>query len=507
MADAVGQSVSIRLAGRSSTDEAVEFTASGRTITFPGFLRAYVESRDEGAAGDDDHGSDDAERRLPRVERGQQLDTRELEAKGHSTTPPSRYTEPSLVARLEELGIGRPSTYASIMQTIQDRGYVWKKGSALVPTFVAFAVINLLEQHFAQLVDYDFTASLEQELDEIAAGDLGRVDWLTEFYFGGEGRHAGGIAASGGLKSVIGQRLEEIDARGVNSIPLQATGPNGERVVVRVGRYGPYLQVGGEDGPRVSLPEDLAPDELTQEKVEELLAAPSGDRTLGTDPESGLPVVVKAGRYGPYVTTVVPEGSKEAPRTASLFSSMSPESVTLDDALKLLTLPRTVGAAPDGEEIQALNGRYGPYLKKGTDSRSLESEDRLFTVTLDEALAVFAQPKQRGRRAAAAPLKELGADPVSQGTVTVREGRFGPYVTDGETNASLRKGDDVESITLERAAELLADRRNNPSTKKATKKKATAKKTTAKKATTTGKTTAKKATKKATAGSDAVPAG
>ncbi|MGY1759956.1 type I DNA topoisomerase [Geodermatophilus sp. SYSU D00779] len=511
MADAVGQSVSIRLAGRSSTDEAVEFTASGRTITFPGFLRAYVESRDEGAAGDDDHGSDDAERRLPRVERGQQLDTRGLEAKGHTTTPPSRYTEPSLVARLEELGIGRPSTYASIMQTIQDRGYVWKKGSALVPTFVAFAVVNLLEQHFAQLVDYDFTASLENELDEIAAGDLGRVDWLTEFYFGGEGRHAGGIAASGGLKSVIGQQLEEIDARGVNSIPLRATGPNGEPVVVRVGRYGPYLQVGGEDGPRVSLPEDLAPDELTQEKVEELLAAPSGDRELGTDPESGLPVVVKAGRYGPYVTTVVPEGSKESPRTASLLSSMSPETVTLDDALKLLTLPRTVGTAPDGEGIQALNGRYGPYLKKGTDSRSLESEDRLFTVTLDEALAIFAQPKQRGRRAAAAPLKELGADPVTQGAITVREGRFGPYVTDGETNASLRKGDDVESITLARAAELLADRRANPSTrKKATKKKAAAKKTTATRTTAkaTAKTAAAKKTtaRKATADSDAVPA-
>jgi DNA topoisomerase I len=517
MADAVGQSVSIRLAGRSSTDEAVEFTASGRTITFPGFLRAYVESRDESPAGDDDHGSDDAERRLPRVERGEQLDTRELVAKGHSTTPPSRYTEPSLTARLEELGIGRPSTYVSILQTIQDRGYVWKKGAALVPTFTAFAVINLLEQHFAQLVDYDFTASLEQELDEIAAGDLGRVDWLTEFYFGGEGRHAGGIAASGGLKSVIGQRLEEIDARGVNSIPLRATGPGGEPVVVRVGRYGPYLQVGGEDGPRVSLPEDLAPDELTQDKVEELLAAPSGDRELGTEPESGLPVVVKAGRYGPYVTTVVPEGSKESPRTASLFSSMSPETVTLDDALKLLTLPRTVGTAPDGEEIQALNGRYGPYLKKGTDSRSLESEDRLFTVTLDEALAVFAQPKQRGRRAAAAPLKELGADPVTQGTIVVREGRFGPYVTDGETNASLRKGDEVESITLERAAELLADRRSNPSTKKkATKKKAAAKKTTAKTTTaktTTAKTTAAKktaatkATKKAASSSDAVPAG
>jgi DNA topoisomerase-1 len=489
MADAVGQSVSIRLAGRSSTDEAVEFTASGRTITFPGFLRAYVESRDEGATsnGDDEPGTDDAERRLPRVERGERLDTRELEAKGHTTTPPARYTEPSLVARLEELGIGRPSTYASIMQTIQDRGYVWKKGNALIPSFVAFAVVNLLEQHFADLVDYEFTATLENELDEIASGSLGRVDWLTEFYFGGEGRHAGGIAASGGLKQVISERLEEIDARGVNSIPLRATGPHGEPVVVRVGRYGPYLQAGGEDGGRISLPEDLPPDELTTEKIAELLAAPSGDRELGTDPESGHPVVVKAGRYGPYVTTVVPEGSKDSPRTASLFSSMSPETVTLDDALKLLTLPRTVGSAPDGEEIQALNGRYGPYLKKGTDSRSLPSEDALFTTTLDEALAIFAQPKQRGRAAAKAPLKELGPDPVTQGQITVREGRFGPYVTDGETNASLRKGDDVEAITLDRAAELLADRRaRGPATKKKaakkTTKKAAAKKTTAKKA-------------------------
>jgi DNA topoisomerase I len=509
MADAVGQTVSIRLAGRSATDEALEFTASGRTITFPGFLRAYVESRDEGAAaGDDDQGSDDAERRLPRVERGQRLDTRELEPKGHTTSPPSRYTEPSLVARLEELGIGRPSTYASIMQTIQDRGYVWKKGAALVPSFIAFAVTNLLEQHFAQLVDYDFTASLENELDEIADGNLRRVDWLTEFYFGGEGRHAGGIAEAGGLKQVIGQRLEEIDARGVNSIPLRATGPEGQPVVVRVGRYGPYLQAGGEDGPRVSIPEDLAPDELTSEKVLELLSAPSGDRELGTDPQSGLPVVVKAGRYGPYVTTVVPEGSKESPRTASLFASMSPETVTLDDALKLLTLPRTVGTAPDGEEIQALNGRYGPYLKKGTDSRSLPGEDALFTTTLDEALAIFAQPKQRGRAAAKAPLKELGPDPVTQGVVTVREGRFGPYVTDGETNASLRKGDDVESITIERAAELLADRRAaGPSTrKKATAKKTAAKKTTAKK-TTAKKTTAKTTTGKATKAAATVTAG
>jgi DNA topoisomerase-1 len=495
MADAVGQTVSIRLAGRSATDEAVEFTASGRTITFPGFLKAYVESRDEAtSSAADDEGNDDAERRLPRLERGQQLDTRELDAKGHTTSPPARYTEPSLVARLEELGIGRPSTYASIMQTIQDRGYVWKKGNSLVPSFIAFAVVNLLEQHFAQLVDYDFTASLEEELDEIADGNLQRVDWLTEFYFGGEGRHTGGIAESGGLKQIVGQRLEEIDARGVNSIPLQATSADGKPVVARVGRYGPYLQVDGDEGARVSIPEDLAPDELTTEKVQELLAAPSSDRELGIDPESGHPVVVKAGRYGPYVTTVVPEGSKDAPRTASLFSSMSPETVTFDEALKLLTLPRTVGAAPDGEEIQALNGRYGPYLKKGTDSRSLDSEEKLFTTTLEEALAIFAQPKQRGRRAAAAPLKELGPDPVTQGVVTVREGRFGPYVTDGETNASLRKGDDVESITIERAAELLADRRaRGPATKKKAAKKTTAKKTAAKKA------PAKKAAAKKTA--------
>jgi DNA topoisomerase-1 len=362
--------------------------------------------------------------------------------------------------------------------------------------------VNLLEQHFAQLVDYDFTASLEEELDEIAGGTLQRVDWLTEFYFGGEGRGSGGIAESGGLKQIVGQRLEEIDARGVNSIPLQATSPEGQPVVARVGRYGPYLQAGGEDGPRVSIPEDLPPDELTTEKVAELLAAPSSDRDLGTEPESGLPVVVKAGRYGPYVTTVIPEGSKEAPRTASLFASMTPETVTLEQALQLLTLPRTVGAAPDGEEIQALNGRYGPYIKKGTDSRSLSSENELFTVTLEQALAIFAQPKQRGGRAAAAPLKELGPDPVTQGVVTVREGRFGPYVTDGETNASLRKGDDVESITIERAAELLADRRaRGPATKKKAAKKSGAKKTAAK------KTTAKKTAAKKTATKAAAPTG
>jgi DNA topoisomerase-1 len=512
MANAVGKTLSIRLGGTSSTGESVEFTASGRTITFPGFLRAYVEGKDEGA-GNDDGEADDSERRLPRVERGQSLDTRELDPKGHTTSPPARYTEPSLTARLQELEIGRPSTYASIMQTIQDRGYVWKKGSALVPTFIAFAVINLLEQHFAALVDYDFTALLENELDEIAAGQLGRVDWLTEFYFGGTGGHAGGIGASGGLKSVVGQRLEEIDARGVNSIPLRAVAPNGDPVVVRVGRYGPYLQAGGDDGARVSIPDDTAPDELTSQKVAELLDAPSSDRTLGTDPESGFPVAVKAGRYGPYVTTLLPEGSKETPRTASLFKTMTPETVNLEQALQLLTLPRTVGVDTDGEEIQALNGRYGPYIKKGTDSRSLESEDALFTVTLEQAQAIFAQPKQRGRAAAKPPLKELGPDPVSQGQVTVREGRFGPYVTDGEHNASLRKGDDIETLTLERAAELLADRRERAPVKKKAAKKTAAKKAPAKKATAKKVTASKKATASKTASAVAadvaatVPAG
>ncbi|MDT4923216.1 MAG: topoisomerase [Pseudonocardiales bacterium] len=461
MADAVGTTLSIRLGGTSVSDESVVFTTSGRTITFPGFLRAYVEDTDETAAE-----KDDAEKRLPQLTRGDAVDPREFVPTGHTTSPPARYTEPSLVKAMEELGVGRPSTYASIMQTIQDRGYVWKKGPALVPTWVAFAVVNLLESYFARLVDYGFTASVENDLDDIASGERSRVEWLTRFYFGSDDAPADSqrISAQGGLKRLIAARLEEIDARGVSSIPIS------DGVVVRVGRYGPYLQRGEDE--RASLPDDLAPDELTPEKVEELLSAPSGDRSLGTTSD-GREITAKSGRYGPYVT----DGEK----TASLFASMSLDTVTLAEAEKLLTLPRVLGQL-DGEEVTAQNGRYGPYIKKGSDSRSIETEDQLFTITMDEAAAILAQPKQRGRRAAAAPpLREMGNDPVSGKAMVVKDGRFGPYVTDGETNASLRKDDSIEELTDERAAELLADRRARGPAKKATRK-AAAKKAPAKKA-------------------------
>src|SRR3954471_1971461 len=476
MADAVGTTVSIRIGGTSVSDESVVFTTSGRTITFPGFLRAYVEDTDEAAE------KDDEEKRLPQLTRGDALDPREFAPTGHTTSPPSRYTEPSLVKAMEELGVGRPSTYASIMQTIQDRGYVWKKGPALIPTWTAFAVVNLLESYFGRLVDYNFTASVENDLDDIANGERSRVDWLTRFYFGAEdgGTDAHRISAQGGLKRLIAARLEEIDARGVSSIPL------GDGVVVRVGRYGPYLQRG--EGERASLPEDLAPDELTPEKIEELLTAPSGDRELGTT-AGDREITAKSGRYGPYVT----DGEK----SASLFKTMALDTVTLEDAEKLLTLPRTVGQL-DGEDGTAQNGRHGPYIKKGSDSRSIGTEEQLFTITLDEAAAIFAQPKQRGRQAAAAPpLKELGNDAVSGKPMVVKDGRFGPYVTDGETNASLRKGDSIEELTDERASELLADRRARGPAKKAPRK--AAKKAPAKKAAAKKSPAKKAAPKKATA--------
>ncbi len=473
MKDAVGESVSVKVDGTSASGAGqspvkAEFSATGRTITFHGFLKAYVEGADDPSTD-----RDDSEKRLPNLAEGDPLTASELTALGHSTKPPARYTEASLVKELEDREIGRPSTYASIIGTILDRGYVFKKGTALVPSFLAFAVVNLLEQHFGHLVDYDFTADMEKVLDDIANDRAERVPELRRFYFGEEGDE--------GLKEMVTD-LGDIDAKEISSFPIR-----GSDIVIRVGRYGPYLD---RDGARVNVPDDMTPDELTAEKAEELFSRPSGDRELGKDPVTGNVIVAKDGRFGPYVTEILPEETPPAetkrrtkkadavkPRTSSLFKSMSLDTITLEQALMLLTLPRVVGGI-DGEEVTAQNGKFGPYIKKGTDSRSLASEDDLFTVTIEQAKELFAQPKARGRgRAAAAPpLRELGDDPNSKKPVVVKEGRFGPYVTDGETNASLRKGDTVEDITIERAAELLAERRaRGPAPKRTTRAKAAAK--------------------------------
>ena len=518
MADATGTSAQVRLVGSASGPQGpsreAEFSASGKVIQFPGYLRAYVEGEDDPEAE-----LADREVHLPPMAEGDPMSVDDLEPGSHTTQPPARYTEASLVKAMEELGVGRPSTYASVIATILDRGYVWKKGTALVPSFTAFAVVGLLERYFADLVDYGFTASMEDDLDAIAAGNEESLPWLTRFYFGTAGPTTGdgpaaalngaeGGAPSGvapasvahgrglGLKREVSTYLGEIDAREINSIPI-GVGADGEDIVARVGRYGPYLQHGDD---RVSIPEDLAPDELTVERAESLLAAPSSDRVLGDDPETGLPIQVKAGRFGPYVQVgeLVDGGPK--PRTSSLFASMSPATLTFEQALDLLRIPRVVGTDPvTNEEIVAHNGKFGAYLKKGTDTRSLLTEDQILTVTVDEALALFAQPKTRGRNAKG-PLREMGADPDTGLTMVVKDGRFGPYVTDGTTNASLRRGDDVEELTVERASELLAERRAaGPSTrKKAVKKKAPAKKAPAKKAA-AKKTAAKKAPAKKTA--------
>jgi DNA topoisomerase-1 len=471
MTDATGTSAQVRLGATSITGEDAEFAASGKVITFPGFLRAYVEGSD-----DPDAELEDRETRLPPLRVGQNLRALSIEPKGHITHPPARYTEASLVKALEELGVGRPSTYASIMETVQNRGYVWKKGTALVPSVTAFAVVGLLEQHFTDLVDFAFTARMEDDLDAIASGEQQSVPWLTRFYFGagGPGSGASGRRGDGpgpggatpslaelGLKELVEERTGAIDAAEINTISLGAD-DDGNEIVVKPGRYGPYVKRGDDTA---SVPDDLAPDELTVEKVLQLLAAPKGDRVVGVDPSSGLTVYAKAGRFGPYVQLgEAPEKGSKAPKppTSSLFSTMTVEGVTLDEALALLTLPRVVGVDPaDGEEIVASNGKFGPYLRKGTDSRNLPGEQELLTITLEQALAIYAQPKQRGRRGAApaGPLREVGADPVSGNPMVIKDGRFGAYVTDGETNASLRKGDDIATMTVDRASELLAERR------------------------------------------------
>ena len=488
MNDARGMSVQVRLGTSSSDGRDCEFVASGKTITFPGFLRAYVEGADDPEAE-----LEDREVILPTVSVGEGLRAEDLRADGHATQPPARYTEASLVKALEELGVGRPSTYASIMGTIQNRGYVWKKGSALIPSFVAFAVIGLLEQHFGDLVDYAFTARMEDDLDAIAGGQAQSVPWLRRFYFGDgeEGatdRNGAPIlpgSSTPGLKTMVSTRLDDIDAATINSIAI-GLDPDNVPVVVRPGRYGPYVKRGDDTAP---VPDDLAPDELTVEKALELLAMPKGDRVVGVDPVTELTVFAKAGRFGPYVQlgdvdTLTARAAEVAsleaagetptkgrkkkaeapkPRTASLFASMTVDTVTLDEALSLLTLPRPLGIdEATGEEVVAQNGRYGPYLKKGVDSRSIGSEEELLTITLEQALAIYAQPKTFARRGAGAPkppLATFGEDPVSEKPIIMKEGRFGLYVTDGITNASLRRGDDPETINAARAQELLAERR------------------------------------------------
>lgn len=548
MADAKGTSMKVTVAGTAATDKGsydVEFSATGRTITFPGFLKAY--------GADDAKGDKKGETRLPHLEEGRALTAKEVTAEGHSTNPPARYTEASLVKKMEDLGIGRPSTYASIIKTIQDRGYVVSRGNALVPSWVAFAVVGLLEENFTELVDYDFTSSMEDELDQIATGIEDGTAWLNGFYFGNaeaNEQKAASIARHGGLKSLIDVNLEAIDARKVNSLLLY-TDAEGRDVFVRVGRYGPYIEraVGtNDDGSieyqRANLSETVTPDGLNEELAEKLFATPQGGRELGENPGNGRMIVAKEGRFGPYVTEVVREDEREKaegeaeevvakeraeedkqraeegkraknwetktaakqkekrvkeyienklkPGTASLFSSMEPSTVTLEEALKLLSLPREVGE-DDGVMITAQNGRYGPYLKKGTDSRSLAKEEQIFTITLDEARRIYAEPKRRGRAAAQPPIKQLGDNDVSGKPMTVKDGRFGPYVTDGTTNASLRRGDDPEQLTDARANELLSERRakeaSGETKKKSTKK--SSKKTTKKKET-------KKATKKST---------
>jgi len=484
MSDAKAETTTVTLAVDAG-ERRVEFTASGTVYTFRGFLDAYEESHDE-KRGDADKADDQS---LPVLAVGDVLRLKDVEAKGHATSPKPRYTEASLVKALEEKGIGRPSTFASIIDVILNRGYVTKRGQALIPSWLAFSVVRLLEEHFADLVDYDFTAALEDDLDAIARGEQKREDWLKEFYFGSDEQV--------GLRHIV-DNLGEIDARALNSTPI------GDVATLRFGKYGPYLEIADGASPevaprRVNIPEDLAPDELTPAKAQELIDAPvAGDRVLGENAENGKLVVVKDGRYGPYVQEIDPPADEEVdeetgevipapvveapkkrgvkkevapkPRTASLFKSMSVDTLDFETALKLLSLPRVVGVDPEsGAEITAQNGRYGPYLKKGTDSRTLQSEDQLFDITLDEAIAVYALPKY-GARGASSALKEFEADPVSGKPIKVKDGRFGPYVTDGETNATIPRGETVEAVDFERAVQLLADKRaKGPAPKRTTR--------------------------------------
>ena len=485
MADARIRRVTLRLDATSTTGETATFQATGRTIEFPGYLRAYVEGADDPEAE-----LEDRETILPPLDEGATVECQALRSSGHTTQPPARYTEASLVKELEERGIGRPSTYASVIETILRRDYVFKKGSALVPTWTAFAKVQLLERYFGHLIDYEFTAVMEEALDAIARGEGEAEKWLHSFYFGN---------GQVGLRDLVAEdHIAQIDKAEVNAVHI-GVDAEGRELIVRVWPNGANIERGDEKGP---VPAELAPDELTPEKAEELLAIPTGPREVGTDPESGLLVLVLTGRFGPFVQLgEQAPGTKDKPKRASLFASMDPTTVTLEQALALLSLPRVVGTDDDGEAVTAQNGRYGPYLKKGSDSRSLPSEDALFSVTMDEARAIFAQPKQRRGRVAKPPLAELGAHPESGAPVRVLDGRFGPYITDGTINASVPRGTDPESVTLEQAVELMRERAARaPATKKKAPAKRATKKAAPPKSTTTRtikkRAPAKKAAKK-----------
>lgn len=503
MEDATGVTASVRIsadisAANLKNEEAqllasAIFSASGTVITSPGFLSAYEEGKDVKRY------EEKNESRLPDLSEGEKIAALESEAASHETAPPPRYTEASLVKTLEERGIGRPSTYASTISTIIDRGYVHRRGQALAPTWLAFSVVRLLEENLPDLVDYDFTADMEHDLDRVAAGELDRRSYLQNFYYGTN--EDGEVVGNGLAEQVAG--LGDIDARALNTIKIS------DSIVVRNGRYGPYLSeitAEGTEGKRASLPEDIAPDELTATKATEILAvAMQEDRILGTDPQTGHEIVVKDGRFGPYVCEILPEDAvqltatgrvskaKPKPRTASLFKTMSPDTVTLTEALQLLALPREIGEF-EGQMITAQNGRYGPYLKHGADSRSLETEAQIFTITLEQAEEIFKQPKPRGRAATQPPLAEFGEDPVSGKPIVLKDGRFGPYVTDGITNASVPRSDDINQLTAERAQELLVARRIKIAEQGGPRKRNATKRTV--KSTSKRKTASKKATKK-----------
>ena len=441
-----------------NADREYIFSASGTVVVFKGFMAAYEVSEDK---------EQKESSKLPGVSEGESLEIDSLEAKDHSTQPPARYTEASLVKALEEAGIGRPSTYAAIISTIINKGYVSKQGSALVPEWIAFTVTRFLEQNFGDLIEYDFTAGMEADLDRIATGELDRSSWLKGFYFGDGDK---------GLTKVI-EGVGDSDPREINSFEIS------EGVTLRTGKYGPYIEVSGnpgdegfdENGRRiVNIPDGMAPDELTPEKAQELIEAPvGGDRVLGDDPESGKPIVVKDGRYGPYVQ--IQDEDNPKPKTASLFKSMSPAEVTYEQALELLSLPREVGVDAEGKVITAQNGRYGPYLKKGNDSRSIDSEEKLLTITVEEAEEIFAQPKYGGRRTASTPLKEFGEDPASKLPVVAKTGQFGDYVTDGVINATIPGDENLEELIPDRAFELLAIRREKLGVEPGQKPKSSAK--------------------------------